>query len=271
MIKKIILTMCIALFCLCNIPYTFAEQHTDSNNSISDIAPKTEATQNDSQEQDNSNQATQQDVIGNMLLQAVSLMGIPYKWGGNTPETGMDCSGLIRYVYQKSLGITLPRTAAEMAKVGKRISISDIKPGDLLFFNTLGFNSSHIGLYLGNNQFLQSQKTGTDIHITELSGYWKAHFNGAKRIVEENNNTTQTYANIRNEPLPVSKYASHRQKKRNSRLRKKTTRKITTHKLVTTAKKKSSTKKVVTHKVIKKSSKKTTHRTTKKTNKKKTN
>ena len=223
MTKKLILTIIMSIFSLHNMPYAFAEQIISSGDQINEIANRHAESNNE--EPDNS-APKQKDIIGNMLLQAVSLMGIPYKWGGNNPETGMDCSGLIRYVYQKSFGINLPRTAAEMAKVGKRISIDDIQPGDLLFFNTRGFNSSHIGLYLGNNQFLQSQKTGTDIQITELKGYWREKFNGAKRIVEEDENNPsniQTYADVRNEPLVASHITRKKRKATHRRSTHKTT------------------------------------------------
>lgn len=126
------------------------------------------------------------DVIGNMLLQSMDLIGIPYKWGGNTPDSGLDCSGFIRYIFKKSLGITLPRTAAEMARLGKKVPLDQLQPGDLLFFNTLGGSRvSHIGMYLGNNQFIQSPRTGKSIEVTELSGYYREKLLGAKRMVEE--------------------------------------------------------------------------------------
>ena len=128
-----------------------------------------------------------EDVIGNMLMQSMDLIGIPYKWGGNTPSSGLDCSGFVRYVFKKSLGITLPRTAAEMARLGKNIPLTKLKPGDLLFFNTMGGKRiSHMGMYLGNNQFIQSPRTGKTIEVSELSGYYRRKFVGAKRMVEEN-------------------------------------------------------------------------------------
>jgi len=149
------------------------------------------------------------DAIGNMLLQSVSLMGIPYRWGGNTPETGMDCSGFIRYVFKKSLGINLPRTAAEMARIGKRVGIDELEPGDLVFFNTRRGSNTHIGIYIGNNKFIQAPHTGTNIQVTELSGWYRSHFNGAKRIIQENedddgNTVLEGYQDVRDEALPVS-------------------------------------------------------------------
>lgn len=162
--------------------------------------------------------AKSSDAIGNMLLQSVGLMGIAYKWGGNTPDTGMDCSGFVRYVFQQSLGITLPRTAAQMAKVGKRISISDLEPGDLIFFNTRRGSNTHIGIYLGNNKFIQSPRTGENIQITELTGYWLAHFNGAKRVVQEDQDhdgqtVIEDYSEIHDEALPSVHYQSSKRQR----------------------------------------------------------
>jgi len=150
----------------------------------------------------------QSDAIGEILIQAMSLMGISYKWGGNTPETGMDCSGFIRYVFKKAMGINLPRTANEMSKVGIRVSVADMKPGDLIFFNTLrGRRNSHLGMYIGNNQFIQSPHTGARIEITDYNDYWRAHTNGVKRIVAEDNDssgatTVETFEDVTNQALP---------------------------------------------------------------------
>ena len=151
--------------------------------------------------------ARPKNAIGNMLLQSMSLIGIPYRWGGNSPETGMDCSGFIRYLYKTSLGINLPRTSAEMAKLGKKISIDKMEPGDLIFFNTRRGANTHVGMYLGNNKMIVAPRTGQDIQITELDSSFRSRFNGAKRIVQENedddgNTTLQSFQEIRDEALP---------------------------------------------------------------------
>lgn len=166
--------------------------------------------------------ALTKDAIGDMLLQSVSLMGIPYRWGGNTPETGMDCSGFIRYVFKKSLGITLPRTANEMSKLGKRVSINQLQPGDLLFFNIHHMNS-HVGMYIGDNKFIQSPHTGDQIKISEFNDYWRSHLNGAKRIVAEDqddsgNTTIEDYQDIDDEALPSGRSGawSHRRGSRHN-------------------------------------------------------
>ncbi|HLX55371.1 MAG TPA: C40 family peptidase, partial [Aquella sp.] len=110
---KKLTTIVICCFILSLPSYSFAYKATTNNiTDIESIHPGTN------------------DKIGNMLLQSVSLIGIPYKWGGNTPGTGLDCSGFIRYIFQKSLGITLPRTANEMADLGRAIPLNQLEPGD---------------------------------------------------------------------------------------------------------------------------------------------
>ena len=138
-------------------------------------------------ENSNSTQTTDakpNDPINNILLQSISLIGIPYKWGGNTPQQGMDCSGFIRYVFKKSLGINLPRTSSEIAKTGVRVSFSHIKPGDLIFFNTHRGHNTHIGMYIGNNKFIQSPHTGEEIQISDLTPKTAAKISLIKRIVD---------------------------------------------------------------------------------------
>src|SRR5207302_6064288 len=79
---------------------------------------------------------------------ALGLIGVEYRYGGDSPARGLDCSGLIRYVFQQVTGVTLPRTAREMSHVGTRVGIDDLQAGDLVFFNTRNFAFSHVGLYL---------------------------------------------------------------------------------------------------------------------------
>ncbi|TDR81960.1 C40 family peptidase [Paludibacterium purpuratum] len=123
------------------------------------------------------------DAVGDMLLQAISLMGVAYRFGGSNPSTGLDCSGFIQYVFKKSLKVNLPRTAAGMAKVGRSINRAELMPGDLVFFNTRGFSYSHVGIYLGNGKFIHSPRTGKSIEVAQLNqSYWVAHYNGARRV-----------------------------------------------------------------------------------------
>lgn len=123
------------------------------------------------------------DAVGDMLLQAISLLGVAYRFGGSNPNTGLDCSGFIRYVFQKSLKVNLPRTASEMARVGRPVDKSELMPGDLVFFNTRGFYASHVGIYLGNGKFIHAPRTGKNIEVTTLNqAYWTARYNGARRV-----------------------------------------------------------------------------------------
>ena len=134
-----------------------------------------------------------EEAMGDVILQAMSLMGIAYRWGGNNPNQGFDCSGFIRYVFHRSVGMSLPRTAAEQARVGKRIDRSELKPGDLVFFNTLGARYSHVGLYIGNEKFIQAPRSGKNIEISSMkSGYWASRFTGARRVEGDANGRIAT-------------------------------------------------------------------------------
>lgn len=120
-----------------------------------------------------------------LLLSAMSLIGVKYKWGGNTPESGLDCSGFIKYVFQNTLNIALPRTALGMSRVGNTIDKDELKPGDLVFFNTLKRRFSHVGIYLGDNRFIHAPRSGRNIEITNMdTKYWTSRFNGARRMSE---------------------------------------------------------------------------------------
>jgi cell wall-associated NlpC family hydrolase len=115
---------------------------------------------------------------------ALDLIGIRYKWGGNTPETGLDCSGLVRYVFQQVTGVTLPRTAKDMSRIGETVAAPDLQPGDLVFFNTRRFAFSHVGIYLGDNRFVHAPRRGREVEVATLdSSFWQKRFNGARRMV----------------------------------------------------------------------------------------
>jgi cell wall-associated NlpC family hydrolase len=116
---------------------------------------------------------------------ALSLIGVDYKFGGNSPETGLDCSGFVRYVFQQATGIALPRTSREQSKVGESIDRSQLQPGDLVFFNTRRFQFSHVGVYLGGNRFIHSPSRGGSVEIVDFDNrYWQKAFNGARRILQ---------------------------------------------------------------------------------------
>jgi len=119
-----------------------------------------------------------------VAIYALGLIGVNYKFGGSSPDSGLDCSGLVRYVFQEVTGVTLPRTAREMSTLGAKVGTSELKPGDLVFFNTRQFAFSHVGIYLGDNRFVHAPSKGSDVMVSQLSqAYWQKHFNGARRLV----------------------------------------------------------------------------------------
>lgn len=119
-----------------------------------------------------------------VAMYALGLIGVNYKFGGNSPETGLDCSGLVWHVFQEVTGVSLPRTAKAMSSLGAKVNIADLKPGDLVFFNTRRFAFSHVGIYLGDNRFVHAPSRGSDVRIASLDeSYWQKHFNGARRVI----------------------------------------------------------------------------------------
>lgn len=119
-----------------------------------------------------------------LAMYALGLIGVEYRWGGETPDGGLDCSGLVRHVFQQVTGMTLPRTSKELSRIGAPIARGDLKAGDLVFFDTRRFAFSHVGIYLGDDRFIHAPSRGREVEIAELSnGYWRKHFNGARRLV----------------------------------------------------------------------------------------
>jgi len=120
---------------------------------------------------------------GDVVVGALNMIGVRYRWGGSSPDSGLDCSGFVRYVFQDTLGMALPRRAEEMSRVGEKVRMADLKPGDLVFFNTMRRTFSHVGIYIGGNKFVHSPSTGSTIRVDDLDdGYWEKRFTGARRI-----------------------------------------------------------------------------------------
>ena len=116
-------------------------------------------------------------------IQAMSLVGIPYRWGGNTPDSGFDCSGLVRYVVSRAASVNLPRTTADMSGRGESIEPDEIAPGDLIFFNTTGRAHSHVGIYVGKLRFVNAPSTGGTVRLDYLTNpYWAKRFDGIRRV-----------------------------------------------------------------------------------------
>ncbi|MCC2626081.1 MAG: peptidoglycan endopeptidase [Burkholderiales bacterium] len=129
--------------------------------------------------------ATKSDHIGNMLLKAISLIGIPYKKNGTNPDQGLDDAGFVHYLFFSSMGINLPNTTQEISKVGKSINLQEVEPGDLLFFNTKYGSNTYVAIYLGNNRFIQASPID-GVKITKINSSWGERINVAKRVVQEN-------------------------------------------------------------------------------------
>ncbi|HDR9248745.1 C40 family peptidase [Burkholderia vietnamiensis] len=116
-------------------------------------------------------------------IQAMSLVGVPYRWGGNTPTSGFDCSGLVRYVLGRAADVNLPRTTADMSSRGASIDPDQIAPGDLIFFNTTGRPHSHVGIYVGKLRFVNAPSTGGTVRLDYLTNpYWAKRFDGIRRV-----------------------------------------------------------------------------------------
>lgn len=119
-----------------------------------------------------------------VLIRAISLVGTPYHYGGNTPEGGFDCSGLVNYVYRDMLNLQLPRTSTQLAAYqGPRIAPRQLTPADLVFFGS-GSKVSHVGIYVGEGRFVHAPSTGGTVRLDRLDGaYWRDHYSGAKRVL----------------------------------------------------------------------------------------
>jgi cell wall-associated NlpC family hydrolase len=124
------------------------------------------------------------DTASDLVLQAMNFLGVPYKRGGNTEETGFDCSGFTRHIFEHSIGLVLPRRADEQATAAGLLSIrrTELKPGDLVFFNTMRRTFSHVGIYIGDDKFIHSPRAGGSVRIEDMrDSYWARRFTGARR------------------------------------------------------------------------------------------
>lgn len=111
-----------------------------------------------------------------MINIAKSTLGAPYKWGGNSPQRGFDCSGLMTYVHKSALGVKIPRTAAKQRDQSRTINYTQLKPGDMLFFKT-GRKTNHVGVYIGNRQFIHAPSGGKRVTMATMdSSYWHKRF-----------------------------------------------------------------------------------------------
>lgn len=126
--------------------------------------------------------------LGSPLLGALNLLGTPYRFGGRHPQTGLDCSGLVRYVYKSTQDIELPHNARDISQQGEPVERSELRPGDLVFFNTLGRPFSHVGIYKGDGKFVHaSSRRERRVTISDMGNrYWATRYDGARRILSAN-------------------------------------------------------------------------------------
>lgn len=120
-----------------------------------------------------------------LVLDAMDFLGVPYRFGGTSVETGFDCSGFTRHVFETSIGFLLPRVSSEQATSSNLLAVrqEELKPGDLVFFNTMRRAFSHVGIYVGNGKFVHAPRTGMRIRVENMSeSYWLKRFNGARRV-----------------------------------------------------------------------------------------
>jgi cell wall-associated NlpC family hydrolase len=124
------------------------------------------------------------DAANAILFRAIALVGTPYRTGGNTPESGFDCSGLVGYIFRDVAGIALPRTAEEISRIdAPDIDRDALASGDLVFFHGHGRNVTHVGIYVGENRFVHAPNKGGTVRLDALDGdYWREHYSGAKRV-----------------------------------------------------------------------------------------
>ncbi len=124
------------------------------------------------------------DTASELVLGAMNFLGVPYRKGGDTAEQGFDCSGFTRHVFENSIGLVLPRRADQQAKDTSLTAVKreELKPGDLVFFNTMRRAFSHVGIYVGEGRFIHAPRSGGEVRVEDMrQAYWAKRFNGARR------------------------------------------------------------------------------------------
>lgn len=122
-----------------------------------------------------------------LVFTAISFLGVPYRRGGTSAETGFDCSGFVKAMFEQTVGLVLPRRAEQQAAATEKIDRADLKPGDLVFFNTMRRAFSHVGIYVGEGKFIHSPKPGSEVRVEDMGlAYWSHRFDGARRVPSAN-------------------------------------------------------------------------------------
>lgn len=131
----------------------------------------------------------------NLVFNAMDFLGVPYRRAGESKETGFDCSGFVRAVFEQSVGLLLPRNASQQAASTEHIDKSELRPGDLVFFNTMRRAFSHVGIYIGDDKFIHAPRTGAKVRVESMkTSYWRRRFDGARRVENETSDTAHTPA-----------------------------------------------------------------------------
>ncbi len=121
--------------------------------------------------------------VRELALHALNQIGVPYRFGGSSPEHGFDCSGLVQYVFNHGAGLALPRNTQAMSQVGAPVAAADLAPGDLVFFDTLHRPYSHVGIYLGEHRFIHAPTSRGSVELVDMrERYWQRRFNGGRRL-----------------------------------------------------------------------------------------
>lgn len=134
-------------------------------------------------------------VGADIALRALAHLGVPYRYGGDDPSRGFNCSGLVRYVFRDALGVELPRRSDEIGRAGRAIDRDRLQPGDLVFFDTLGRAFSHVGIYIGDGRFVHAPARRGQVRVDALDErFWRARFDGARRLAPAAESVAETPA-----------------------------------------------------------------------------
>lgn len=120
-----------------------------------------------------------------VVMMALSLRNTSYRYGGKNPKGGIDCSGLVTYVFKKAIGLQLSGNAATLARQGREVTRDQMRSGDLVFFNTRGYPFSHVGIYIGNGEFIHAPNSRGVVRVEKLTHpYYAARFETARTLLD---------------------------------------------------------------------------------------
>lgn len=126
-----------------------------------------------------------------LIMHAINLVGVRYKYGGSDPDSGLDCSGFVQHVFKEAVGLALPHNAYSISLQGRRVAQTELQPGDVIFFNTLKRAFSHVGIYIGGNRFVHAGRSNQQVEVSELDSYWVKRFDGARRLIDHREDETK--------------------------------------------------------------------------------